>query len=178
MEAYTCLYCLFSEQPCSQQASQYFSPTNSVVYLHQYIVAVNYTISRDTAFPTRLHVRPAKTQISLRIRAVWSVSLQDTLCVVKKLKRLQADIEGAHAVTQEMLCPGAMLSEGKLIRLAVFLPFPTREITNVVTSYLLSCTSISFWKGIDSKMKDFTPYRSKLFPARADPSEKGSTLNK
>ena len=27
-----------------------------------------YNISRGTAFPTRLHVRPAKTQISLRIR--------------------------------------------------------------------------------------------------------------
>ena len=29
-------------------------------------------MSRATAFPTRLHLRPAKTQISLRIRAVWS----------------------------------------------------------------------------------------------------------
>ena len=31
-----------------------------------------YEMSRDTAFPTRLHVRPAKTHISLRIRAGWS----------------------------------------------------------------------------------------------------------
>ena len=30
-------------------------------------------MSRGTAFPTRLHVLPAKTKISLRIRAVWSV---------------------------------------------------------------------------------------------------------
>ena len=29
-------------------------------------------LSRDTAFPTRLHVRSANTQISLRIRTGWS----------------------------------------------------------------------------------------------------------
>ena len=31
-------------------------------------------LSRGTAFPTKLHVRPAKTLISLRMRAVWSES--------------------------------------------------------------------------------------------------------
>ena len=31
-------------------------------------------LSRATAFPTRLHMRPAKMQIRLRIRAVWSES--------------------------------------------------------------------------------------------------------
>ena len=31
-------------------------------------------LSRGTAFPTRLHVRPAKTPISLRNRTVWSES--------------------------------------------------------------------------------------------------------
>ena len=31
-------------------------------------------LSRDTVFPTRLHVHPAKTHISLRIRAVWSIT--------------------------------------------------------------------------------------------------------
>ena len=30
-----------------------------------------YNMSRATAFPTRLHVRPAKTQINLRVRSGW-----------------------------------------------------------------------------------------------------------
>ena len=36
-------------------------------------------MSRDTAFPARLNVRPAMTQISLRIRAVWSEYSQGTV---------------------------------------------------------------------------------------------------
>ena len=31
-------------------------------------------MSRGTEFPTRLHVRPAKTQISMRFHVVWSES--------------------------------------------------------------------------------------------------------
>ena len=41
------------------------------------ILVIN-DLSRDTAFPTRLHARPAKTQISLRIHVVWSASSQGT----------------------------------------------------------------------------------------------------
>ena len=44
---------------------------------------------RGTAFPTILHVRLAETQISLRIRAVWSESSQGALLVAKDRKRLQ-----------------------------------------------------------------------------------------
>ena len=40
-------------------------------------------MSRGSAFPTILYVRPATTQISLRIRAVWSESSQDALQVFK-----------------------------------------------------------------------------------------------
>ena len=47
----------------------------------------DYIMSRDTAFPTRLHVCPAKTQISLHFRAVWSDSLQGTLWAAKDPKR-------------------------------------------------------------------------------------------
>ena len=36
-------------------------------------------LSRGTAIPVRLQVRPARTQISLRVRAVWSESSQGTL---------------------------------------------------------------------------------------------------
>ena len=43
--------------------------------------------------PTRLHVRPAMTQIRLRIRAVWSESSQGTLWIAKDPKRLQVDSE-------------------------------------------------------------------------------------
>ena len=38
-------------------------------------------------------MRPAKTQISLRIRAVWSDSLQGTLWVAKDPKRPHVDSE-------------------------------------------------------------------------------------
>ena len=50
-------------------------------------------VSRGTAFPTRLHMCPAKIQIILRIRADWSESSQGTQWVAKDPKRLQADSE-------------------------------------------------------------------------------------
>ena len=46
-----------------------------------------------TTFPTRVHVRAAKSQIRLRIRAVWSKSSQGTVWVAKDQKRLSADSE-------------------------------------------------------------------------------------
>ena len=54
-------------------------------------------MNRASAFPTRLHMRPAK--ISMRIRTVWSEYSQGTLWVAKDPKRLQADSEdsGQHA---------------------------------------------------------------------------------
>ena len=50
-------------------------------------------ISQVTAVPTRSQERPAKTQISLRVRAVWSESLRGTLGLTKDPKRLQSDSE-------------------------------------------------------------------------------------
>ena len=38
------------------------------------VIETMLSMSRGKVFPTRSHVRPAKTQISLRIRAVWSES--------------------------------------------------------------------------------------------------------
>ena len=68
-------------------------------------------MSRVTAFPTRLHVCPAKTMISMRIRAVWSVFAVrlKTLwlpagCPAKILIRLHGcagwseSLLGAHAI--------------------------------------------------------------------------------
>ena len=54
----------------------------------QYQIANEYNIvttdwSRGIAFPTRLHVGPAKIQIRLRIRAVWSESSLGILLVAK-----------------------------------------------------------------------------------------------
>ena len=49
-------------------------------------------MSRDTAFPKRFHVRPAKTQISLCI-AQLDQSSQGTLWVTKAPKRLLVDSE-------------------------------------------------------------------------------------
>ena len=50
-----------------------------------------FQIRRVTAFSTRLHVCPAKTQISMRILAIWSESLQGTLWVAKATHHLQAE---------------------------------------------------------------------------------------
>ena len=50
-------------------------------------------MSRATAFSSRLHVPPAKSQINMRIRAVWSESWQGTLRVAKDPKCLLADSE-------------------------------------------------------------------------------------
>ena len=50
-------------------------------------------MSRGTAFPTKLHLRLAKIQISMCIRAVWSESSQCTLWVSKYPKRLQTENE-------------------------------------------------------------------------------------
>ena len=44
---------------------------------------MKYSLRRDTAFPIILNVSPAKTQISLRIRAVWSESSQGAQSVFK-----------------------------------------------------------------------------------------------
>ena len=55
-------------------------------------VCVN-VMSRGTAFTTTWHVRPAKTQISLRIRAVWSESSHGAVWVANNPKNLQADSE-------------------------------------------------------------------------------------
>ena len=44
--------------------------------------------------PAKLHVLPAMTQGSRRIRAVWSV-FQGTLWVANDPKRLQVDSEGS-----------------------------------------------------------------------------------
>ena len=52
-----------------------------------------YKMSRDTSFSTWLPVRTAKTQINLRIRAVWFESSQGILWVAKDPKHLQADSE-------------------------------------------------------------------------------------
>ena len=63
----------------------WFISTNTFIRADRYI-------SRCTAFPTRLHFNPAKTQTSLNIRAVWSESSQE-LWVAKDPKRLPTDSE-------------------------------------------------------------------------------------
>ena len=46
--------------------------------------------------PTKWHVRPAKTQISLGIRPVWPESLLDTQWVAKDPSFLHADSEDSY----------------------------------------------------------------------------------
>ena len=52
-----------------------------------------FNMSRGTTIPTRLHVRPTKTQISLRMREVWSESSQWTLWVANDSKGHQTESE-------------------------------------------------------------------------------------
>ena len=85
----------------------------------------NKTFERVLAFPTRLHYRTAKPQISLRIHTVWSVfaaysvGSQGSQTVfrptAKTLIRLHESagwsesLLGAHAILQGMLCPGPLI---------------------------------------------------------------------
>ena len=80
-------------------------------------------LSRGTAFPTRLHVRPAKIQISLRIGGVWSVSSLSSRRRIGSLATHRVSCEdsdqtarsagssgfslGAHAILLKFLCPGS-----------------------------------------------------------------------
>ena len=88
----------------------------------QFCSIMAFDFSRDTAFPTGLHVRQAKKQISLRIRAVWSGSLLSTWRTYRSMgshrvscndsdqtswmRRLICVFLGAHATLSQMLCPG------------------------------------------------------------------------
>ena len=48
---------------------------NRIIHMAARCYIVLFHLSQDTAFPTKLQMSSAKTQISLRIRAVWSESL-------------------------------------------------------------------------------------------------------
>ena len=61
-------------------------------------------LSRGTAFLTRVHVHPAKTLISLRIRTVRSASLQGTLWAAKNPKHLHEDSEDSDQPAQLAGC--------------------------------------------------------------------------
>ena len=62
-------------------------------------------MSECKAFPKRLHVRLAKTQVSLCIRAVWSESLQGNLWVATDPKRHQEDSEDWSVCTDAQANP-------------------------------------------------------------------------
>ena len=74
--------------------SRSFFPDNLANFLHRRqtrpLLFILYK-SRDTAFPTRLHVHPVKAQISLFIPTVQSESLQGIIWVTKNPKCCQAD---------------------------------------------------------------------------------------
>ena len=57
-----------------------------------------------------------------------------------------------------------------------FVPFWTRE-TAFVVSCLLFGTKRPFWKGVDSKRKEFAPTGSKVFTFRLDPFLEGNTIS-
>ena len=85
--------------------------------------SISYKTSRA---PSEDSDRPAKTQIRLRIRAVWSESSQRTLWIAKDPKRLQADTEDSDQparmctliwvfarrtcnLEKKMMCPGSFV---------------------------------------------------------------------
>ena len=64
----------------------------------------SYVSRKQHSLLTRLHVRTAKTQISLRMRAVWSESSQGTLRVAKEPRRLQAGSEDTDQHARMQSC--------------------------------------------------------------------------
>ena len=84
-----------------------------LVYGCQYRT-VTKEMSRGTTFPTRLHVHPAKTQISLRIRTDWSErcppkdasdNWPDTECPEETAQTAQADLSlRAHIQSYRKYC--------------------------------------------------------------------------
>ena len=54
---------------------------------------INVQMNQSTTFSKRLHVRPTKTQISLRIGAVCSEILQDAIWLAKDPTHLLADAQ-------------------------------------------------------------------------------------
>ena len=63
--------------------------------------------------------------------------------------------------------------KGNWLQMVDFLPFLIRETTSV-TSWLLSCTSNPFWKGVCSKRKEFASRGNIFFPLRVDSFSEGN----
>ena len=72
---------------------RYFIMVCDFVSLYDISWVSSLTFESRYSISYKMHVRPAKTQISQRIRAVWSETSQDTLWVAKVSKCLQAGRE-------------------------------------------------------------------------------------
>ena len=69
-------------------------PNNQTYITEKWLRSIKVTLmNRDMTKPTKMNVRPAKTQISLGIRPVWSESSLCTQWVAKGLRFLHADSE-------------------------------------------------------------------------------------
>ena len=69
------------------------TPQHIKYTLYAYMYPCFYYMSQRTTKPTKLHVRPAKTQISLGIRPIWSESLLYAQWIAKDPSFLHADSE-------------------------------------------------------------------------------------
>ena len=102
-------------------------------------------MSQITAFPTKLHVRPAKAQISQRIRAVRTKSSQVIPWVAKNQKRLQEDSEDtdlslcwAYMQALEMLLSSSNYSlPGIDIYAVSAVVYPTIPIVSPPTDFVM-----------------------------------------
>ena len=99
----------------------------------------NFNLSRGTAFPTRSHVRLAKAQIKLHIRAVWEESSQDTLWVANDPKCLQGDSKDSDqpACYVHMQSCRKCCAQAHFIPLCLTLSAPNFQTTFVVYFFLL-----------------------------------------
>ena len=112
-------------------------------------------MSQGTAFPTRLHVHPEKTQIRLRIRAVWSEFSQGTLWVAKDPKRLKADNRRGYAGWSDrwahiQSCLKCCALGQRLLEIKG--TWNTFRGNNSVRRFC------PLWKGVNSKRKEFAPF--------------------
>ena len=150
---------------------------------------LNKQMSWDTAFPTKLHMRPGKAQISLCIREVWSeYAGMDT-------KRFQADSEyfdqPAHmsrlisifagrtynlvgnVVPAQMTCTNLVPI---IINSSICVPHESivlqEELIHFtgtsMTSYVLYYTPAPYWDRVYSKLKHFALKGSNFWPFSAD----------
>ena len=134
-------------------------------------------MNQRTTKPSLILVRPAKTQISLRIRAVWSESSL-IACAFYSLQAILTKtcntrwmywlilVFGGHTgiIVGFVVCSlKCVIGAGYTWQLFGLL-VQRRQLLWLPVGF--SCTPRSFWNVLFSKRKQFVPLGSKFFPVR------------